>query len=89
MDPGELAVLFESSDAFRDWLRKNHDRSSGLWLKIAKKGSEFRSVSYAEALDQALCYGWIDGQKKPLDEHFWMQRFTPRKAKSGWSKVNT
>jgi uncharacterized protein YdeI (YjbR/CyaY-like superfamily) len=59
-----------------------------VWLKIAKKGSAIETVSYAEALDVALCYGWIDGQKAPFDERHWLQRFTPRRPRSKWSKVN-
>lgn len=79
---------FESALAFREWL-EHHPRSNGIWLRIYKKGSGKASVTYAEALDQALCFGWIDGQKKPLDGESWLQKFTPRRARSGWSKVNT
>ena len=81
--------LFASSLAFRAWLKENHAESSGIWLKLAKKGAPAPSITYKEALDQALCFGWIDGQRKPLDAHHWVQKFTPRRAKSGWSKVNT
>ncbi|MGA2574616.1 MAG: YdeI/OmpD-associated family protein [Bryobacteraceae bacterium] len=70
------------------WLRANHSTSSGVWLRLAKKGSAIQSVSYGEALEAALCYGWIDAQKKGESEHAWLQRFTPRRAKSIWSKVN-
>lgn len=70
------------------WLDAHHTEASGVWLKIAKKGAHTLTVSYAEALESALCYGWIDGQKAALDEAFWLQRFTPRRAGSGWSKVN-
>jgi uncharacterized protein YdeI (YjbR/CyaY-like superfamily) len=80
---------FKTSADFRRWLEKNHTESDGLWLRISKKDSDEKSVSYAEALDQALCYGWIDGQKKPLDKLSWLQKFTPRRPKSGWSKINT
>jgi uncharacterized protein YdeI (YjbR/CyaY-like superfamily) len=80
---------FKTSADFRQWLEKNHTGSGGIWLRIFKKGSQERSLTYAEALDQALCYGWIDGQKKPFDELSWLQKFTPRRPKSGWSKVNT
>ena len=59
-----------------------------MWLQLAKKGSKLQSVTYAEALDVALCYGWIDGQKRPQDEKIWLQRFLPRSAKSVWSKIN-
>jgi len=64
------------------------DLSDGVWIKFAKKGNPAPSVTYAEALDVALCYGWIDGQKKPFDAMFWLQRFVPRRAKSIWSKRN-
>jgi uncharacterized protein YdeI (YjbR/CyaY-like superfamily) len=80
---------FKRSADFRHWLEKNHMESDGIWLRIFKKDSHEKSLSYAEALDQALCYGWIDGQKKPFDNLSWLQKFTPRRPKSGWSKINT
>jgi uncharacterized protein YdeI (YjbR/CyaY-like superfamily) len=84
-----LPVLsFASQKKWEEWLDKHHQTSKGLWLKIAKKGAETATVSYAEALDVALCYGWIDGQKGALDDQFWLQKFTPRGPKSTWSKVN-
>ncbi len=67
---------FKTSADFRHWLEKNHTESDGIWLRIFKKDSQERSLTYAEALDQALCYGWIDGQKKPFDELSWLQKFT-------------
>jgi len=67
---------------------KNHGKSTGLWLRLAKKGSRLRSVSYQEALEVALCYGWIDGQKRPENEETWLQRFVSRSSKSIWSKIN-
>jgi uncharacterized protein YdeI (YjbR/CyaY-like superfamily) len=70
------------------WLAKNHRVSEGIWLRIAKKAANAPSVIYAEAVDVALCYGWIDGQKQADNEHFWLQRFTPRSARSIWSKIN-
>ena len=79
---------FASRDAWEAWLEEHHAASDGLWLKIAKKGSGIESVSYAEALEAALCYGWIDGQKASFDDSYWLQRFTPRRARSKWSKVN-
>ena len=82
-------VTYETAADFRAWLAANHARSDGIWLRIFKKGSGLPSVTYAEALDQAICFGWIDGQKKPMDERSWLQRFTPRRARSGWSKINT
>jgi len=82
-------LSFPSSRDFRTWLAKNHRQSGGIWLRICKKGSGAATVTYAEALDQALCFGWIDGQKKPYDEQSWLQKFTPRRPKGGWSKNNT
>ena len=82
-------VLFDSLQEWEDWLDAHHAQPQGVWLKIAKKGAPVSSVSYADALDAALCYGWIDGQKKPYDSAFWLQKFTPRRPKSGWSKINT
>jgi uncharacterized protein YdeI (YjbR/CyaY-like superfamily) len=82
-------LAFKSSIAFRDWLEKNHADPEGIWMRIYKKDSGQASITYAEALDQALCFGWIDGQKLPNDEISWLQKFTPRRAKSGWSKLNT
>ena len=85
----ELPIeLFEDQDAWAAWLESNHADSPGLWLRHAKKASNLASVSYAEALDVALCYGWIDGQKKSYDESSWLQKWTPRGAKSIWSKIN-
>jgi uncharacterized protein YdeI (YjbR/CyaY-like superfamily) len=82
-------LSFKTASAFRSWLKKNAIRSNGIWLRIYKKGSSVETVSYAEALDQALCFGWIDGQKKTYDDLSWLQKFTPRRPKSGWSKRNT
>lgn len=85
----ELPILpFESKKKFTEWLAKNHDKSAGLWLKIAKKAAGISTVTYAEALDVALCYGWIDGQKDSFDEQYFLQKFTPRRPKSIWSKIN-
>ena len=80
---------FTTADAFETWLDKNHETSDGLWVKIFKKGSGKKTITYAEALDVALCYGWIDGQKQSHDEEAWLQRLCPRNAKSIWSKINT
>jgi uncharacterized protein YdeI (YjbR/CyaY-like superfamily) len=74
---------------WKKWLDKNHAKSSGVWLRLAKKDSGLESVSRNEALDVALCYGWIDGQvKKDGDERTWLQKFTPRRSRSIWSKIN-
>jgi uncharacterized protein YdeI (YjbR/CyaY-like superfamily) len=80
--------LFPSARAFETWLRKHHATCDGLWLQIAKKGAAEPSVTYAEAVEVALCWGWIDGQKKGLDDQHFLQRFTPRRSRSIWSKVN-
>jgi len=86
---GEQPVkTFASRRAFETWLAKNAERSDGIWLSIAKKGSGARSVTYAEAVEVALCYGWIDGQGKSVDDERYIQRFTPRRARSPWSKIN-
>jgi len=82
-------LAFKSSIAFRDWLEKNHAATEGVWLRMYKKASGQPSITYAEALDQALCFGWIDGQKLSHDENSWLQKFTPRRPRSGWSKLNT
>jgi uncharacterized protein YdeI (YjbR/CyaY-like superfamily) len=85
----DLPILsFASRDAWEAWLAEQHTASSGVWLKLAKKASGIASMSYADALDVALCYGWIDSQKNKLDDDFWLQRFTPRGPRSKWSKVN-
>lgn len=81
-------IPFASQAAWEAWLEEHHDTANGLWLKIAKKNSEIDTVTYAEALEIALCYGWIDGQKGSFDGTYFLQRFTPRRPKSKWSKVN-
>ena len=85
----ELPVrLFKTDEAWNAWLKKNHSASSGLWVRFAKKAAKLKSVTYQDALDIALCYGWIDGQRKSLDEESWLQKFTPRGSRSIWSKIN-
>lgn len=84
-----LQKEFASAKAWQNWLAKHHNTSAGVWLFIAKKKAGRPTVTYPDALDVALCYGWIDGQKKPFDEQFWLQKFGPRKARSIWSKKNT
>lgn len=84
----EPIVLFETTNEWNAWLRKNHAKASGLWMRLAKKNSGVRSITYFEALDVALCHGWIDGLKKSYDELIWIQRFTPRGPRSGWSRIN-
>ena len=77
-----------TQEKWEAWLERNGSASSGVWLRLAKKGAEDPTVSYAEALESALCFGWIDGQKRAESEHYWLQRFTPRAARSIWSKIN-
>jgi uncharacterized protein YdeI (YjbR/CyaY-like superfamily) len=87
--PTDLPVLQpEDAAAWERWLEENHEMSQGVWLKLAKRGTQARTVSYAEAVDLALCFGWIDGRKAALDDSFWLQRFTPRGPRSTWSQVN-
>lgn len=85
----ELPVhYFERKLDWAAWLDKNHASSSGVWLQLAKKGADVSSVSYDEAVEVALCFGWIDGQKQAHSDQFWLQKFTPRSDKSIWSKIN-
>jgi uncharacterized protein YdeI (YjbR/CyaY-like superfamily) len=85
----ELPVIpFASAEAWEAWLEENHATSDGLWLKLARKDSGIETVSFAEALDVALSYGWIDSQANGFDDHYWLQRFTPRRQRSKWSKRN-
>ena len=85
----EQPVLrFADAAAFEAWLEANHAEVDGIWIEYAKKGSGHASIVYAEALDIALCFGWIDGQSKSVDEHWYRQRWTPRRARSPWSKRN-
>ncbi|WP_210505426.1 YdeI family protein [Naasia sp. SYSU D00057] len=79
---------FADARAFEDWVAAHHDSSPGIWLRIAKKGSGIPSVTYDEALQVALAWGWIDGQKRPQDERHWLQGFGPRRPRSVWSKRN-
>jgi uncharacterized protein YdeI (YjbR/CyaY-like superfamily) len=81
-------VLFGDSTAFRAWLTAHHASRPGIWLRIAKAASSLESVTYAEALDVALCFGWIDGQKRSHDAESFLQKFTPRQKRSPWSKRN-
>jgi uncharacterized protein YdeI (YjbR/CyaY-like superfamily) len=82
-------LLFGTTEEWAAWLEANQSSSpAGLWLRLAKKGAGISSVTYQQALELALCYGWIDGHKKSYDAESWLQKFTPRRAKSIWSKVN-
>jgi uncharacterized protein YdeI (YjbR/CyaY-like superfamily) len=85
----ELPVIsFEKAEDWRAWLEENHDRERGIWLRIYKKGTGLPSVNHGTALDEALCYGWIDGQSKSYDKESYLQKFTPRRSRSIWSKIN-
>jgi uncharacterized protein YdeI (YjbR/CyaY-like superfamily) len=81
-------VSFPSRAAWSAWLSENHGETGGVWLRLERKGSEPASLTHAEALEAAIAHGWIDGTRKRLDERHWLQRFTPRRARSKWSKVN-
>jgi len=85
----ELETLrFADAAELEAWLEENHDSAAGIWLKIAKKGAPEPSVSYAEALELALAFGWIDSQKRAFDEVHFLQRFTPRRPRGRWSRIN-
>ncbi len=87
--PDNLPILpFTTVQDWETWLKENHTRTTGIWIKFAKKGTGISSITYAEALEYALCYGWIDGQLAKFDEQYWLQKFTPRRPKSIWSKIN-
>ena len=86
--PERSTEFFPDAEAFREWLMVNHELPQGIWLKFAKKDTGITSLRYAEALDVALCFGWIDGQARRLDDQFYLQGFTPRRARSPWSKRN-
>jgi uncharacterized protein YdeI (YjbR/CyaY-like superfamily) len=89
-DKKELkTVSFKSPKEFEKWLAKNHDTSSGIWLRFFKKDSGEKTIAYSEALDEALCYGWIDGQLNSYDDKSWLHKFTLRSQRSVWSKRNT
>jgi uncharacterized protein YdeI (YjbR/CyaY-like superfamily) len=79
---------FKDQKAWAAWLAKNHATSTGIWLRLAKGATDTKSLTYAQAVEAALCQGWIDGQKKAVDGQHWLQRFTPRTARSIWSKIN-
>src|ERR1700733_2662200 len=86
--PQQPIIAFANAAQFRQWLTRHHADHPGIWLKIAKKASGIPTVTYAEALDEALCFGWIDGQKKSFDETAFLQKFTRRGQRSVWSKIN-
>lgn len=88
MKPDYAIIAFKDATMLRGWLDENHANTDGVWLRLYKKSSNTPSVTYADALDEALCYGWIDGQKKSYDAESFLQKFTPRRARSIWSKRN-
>jgi uncharacterized protein YdeI (YjbR/CyaY-like superfamily) len=79
---------FASDAEWEAWLAEHHEGSNGVWIKMAKKSSGITSVAYPEVLDTAICFGWIDGRREALDDRYFLQRFTPRRARSRWSKIN-
>lgn len=81
-------IHFGTQQEWEDWLAQNHAEAKGVWLQFAKKDSGIPSINYQQAVEGALCYGWIDGQSKSFDDSYWLQRFTPRKPKSNWSRIN-
>ena len=84
----QLIRGFKDGKAWESWLAKNQTATDGLWIRLAKKASGIKSITYPEALEIALCYGWIDGLKRPESETTWLQRFVPRRPRSMWSKIN-
>lgn len=89
MDKKDYSLLFfKTAEEWRDWLDKNHAIENGVWVKMFKKKSNVVSPTYSELLDEALCFGWIDGQAKSIDDKSYMQKFTPRRKRSLWSKIN-
>jgi uncharacterized protein YdeI (YjbR/CyaY-like superfamily) len=88
MEGNQPVAAFESRDAWAAWLDEHHATSDGLWMRLAKKGSDATTISHATAVEVALCYGWIDGQARRIDAEYWMLRFTPRRTQSKWSRIN-
>ena len=85
---GLPVISFAHAEDWERWLQEHHESAPGLWLKLAKKDAQIASITYAQALELALCFGWIDGQKGAYDESWWLQRFTPRGPRSRWSRIN-
>ncbi|MDP9204585.1 MAG: YdeI/OmpD-associated family protein [Gemmatimonadota bacterium] len=88
MSPDAPVKAFRDGKAWDAWLAKHQANDTGIWMRIAKKASGIRSITYPEAVEIALCHGWIDGLKRPESESTWLQRFTPRRPRSIWSKIN-
>jgi uncharacterized protein YdeI (YjbR/CyaY-like superfamily) len=87
-DDGLPSIPFASAEEWERWLEDNHAESDGVWIQMAKKGTGIESVRYPEVLDSALCFGWIDARRKSLDDRYFLQRFTPRRSRSNWSRIN-
>jgi uncharacterized protein YdeI (YjbR/CyaY-like superfamily) len=87
-DDEQAAIAFASAAEWEAWLTKNHSVSAGIWVRIAKKGTAIESVRYPEVLDSAICFGWIDARRRALDDAHFLQRFTPRRPRSKWSRIN-
>jgi uncharacterized protein YdeI (YjbR/CyaY-like superfamily) len=87
-DDGLPRLPFASADEWEEWLEANHAQSDGVWIRMAKKSTGIESVRYPEVLESALCFGWIDGRREALDERYFLQRFTPRRPRSKWSRIN-
>jgi uncharacterized protein YdeI (YjbR/CyaY-like superfamily) len=87
-DDGLPKIPFACAAEWEEWLEDNHTVSDGVWIKMAKKDADIQSVRYPEVLESALCYGWIDGQREALNERYFLQRFTPRRPRSKWSRIN-
>lgn len=87
-DDGLPQIPFASAAEWEEWLEKNHATADGVWIKMAKKASGIPSVRHPEAIETALCFGWIDGKRVGLDERYFLQRFTPRRPRSNWSRIN-
>ncbi|MAS37974.1 MAG: hypothetical protein CL610_28525 [Anaerolineaceae bacterium] len=81
-------MAFADAQAWEAWLDDHHLEAPGIWMKFAKKGTGVQTVNYAEGVEVALCFGWIDGQARKLDDTYWLQRFTPRRRRSMWSQIN-
>lgn len=81
-------IPFEDDTSWEEWLAANYTLTTGIWIKVAKKNSGIDSIDHPGALDVALCYGWIDGQRRSFDDNYFLQKFTPRRKRSLWSKVN-
>ena len=86
--PQDPTRAFKDAEAWKSWLAKNHAAADGIWMRLAKKASGTKSITYPEAVEVALCYGWIDGLKRPESATTWLQRFTPRRSRSIWSEIN-